>query len=269
MESRVQLKCFKHRGNRLERIDSRVAASLSDEKRKETNIGAHIKNAVAVIQGYAVSEITIALEDLVINKVGLTLILMEHRQAVRQRAVIRGGSGIRFSEAQKLNNWRSMRGRRGVVRHQSLFPKRIFLRDHHRFPHPVMLHHPRFDFSQLNAEAPNLHLKIISSQKLDRSVVPPSGQVAGLIHSRFRFGGKWVPHKSLRRQIRLVQIATRNLDSTDVQFTGYSDGDGRSMLIQNVHLCVRYGATNRNNGGNFFGRAVPSRYVDSGFCGTV
>src|SRR5262245_4078496 len=132
-----------------------------------------------------------------------------------------------------------------------------------------MLHQPRFDFSQLNAEASNLHLKIISSQKLDRSVVPPSGQVTGLIHSRSRFGGKRVQHKSLRRQIRPAQIATRNLNSPDVQFTGYSDGNGRSVSIQDVDLRVRYRTTYRNNAGNFFGRAGPSRYVNSSFCGTV
>src|SRR5262249_32597454 len=107
------------------------------------------------------------------------------------------------------------------------------------------------------------------------SVFLPSGQVAGLIHSRSRFGGKRgkrgkrVPNKSLCRQIQPVQIATRDLNSADMQFTGYSDGDGRSMPIQNVNLRVSYGATNRNNGGNIFGRAGPGRYVDGSFCGTV
>src|SRR5690242_19548423 len=51
--------------------------------------------------------------------------------------------------------------------------------------------------------------------------------------------------KSLRRQLRTVQIAARQATSSDVQFTWHPDGHRLQAGIQDVHLRVGDWATDR------------------------
>src|SRR5215510_12829440 len=42
----------------------------------------------------------------------------------------------------------------------------------------------RLDFTQLDAEASDLHLEVVAAQKLDTAICPIAALVAGLVHPR-------------------------------------------------------------------------------------
>src|SRR5437899_2987766 len=83
---------------------------------------------------------------------------------------------------------------------------------------PVMVLDRQLYLVQLDSEASQLHLIVCPARELDSAVVVPVSEVAGLEKS----GGsmtlvKRVVDKSVRCQVRPVQVSSRKLDSADVQ----------------------------------------------------
>jgi hypothetical protein len=73
-------------------------------------------------------------------------------------------------------------------------------------------------------------------------------------------------------QFGTLQIAARQPVSSDVELSGYSDGDGLQALIQQVDLCIRKRSSDRNRRTGFSPMLVvqaEGRYADSCFGGTV
>src|SRR5688500_4900751 len=96
----------------------------------------------------------------------------------------------------------------------------------------------RLDFSQFNAETANLHLIVIATQALERSIRLPPPQVPGLVQTRVRITAEWIGYEALRGQLRTVQITTRQSHSPDKDFSGHSDRHGLPLPIQDVDLRV-------------------------------
>src|ERR1700689_1725821 len=97
---------------------------------------------------------------------------------------------------------------RNVIRHQTLVPRRIFPRRHHRFTHPRMFSEPGFNLPQLDSVTAHLHLMIVATQKLNVPIRKPTALIPCLVHPRIHTGRIWISQKTLRRQFRLVQITT-------------------------------------------------------------
>src|SRR5579872_2396554 len=132
-----------------------------------------------------------------------------------------------------------------VISHQPLVPARLFPRDYNRLPHSRILRQTRFNLSQLNPKSPDLHLVIVPSQKLDVSVCQPSPQVPCPVHAGLPVAYERIGKKSLRRQLRPIQIPSRHSRTTDVQLPTYPHRHRLSMPIQYVDLRVPYRLPNR------------------------
>ncbi len=117
---------------------------------------------------------------------------------------------------------------RDQVRRQRFIPL-MFAINHHRLFHLRVRGQRAFDFSQLNAVAADLDLKIITPQVFQIAVRPPAHQIAGFIQTgiapRLIFcRGKRVHHKILRGQLRPVPIPAGHTGAPDVKLTGRTEG---------------------------------------------
>src|SRR5947207_1290284 len=79
------------------------------------------------------------------------------------------------------------------------------------------------DLAQLDPEAAHLHLLVYTIQVLDRPIGAPAvgkipRPVAGSVHSRPRPVAERVRDELLRRQIRAVQITSRDPFAADCDF---------------------------------------------------
>src|ERR1700761_2359820 len=109
-----------------------------------------------------------------------------------------------------------------------------------------MLHQPSFDLPQLDAEASDLDLKIVTPQKLDVAVGKPPAQIPRPVHPRPGLVTERIGEKLLCRQLRTVQIPARHSRAADIQLSRHSDRDRLSMYIQYVHPRVRDRTADRN-----------------------
>ncbi len=117
---------------------------------------------------------------------------------------------------------------RNQVRRQRFISLMLAI-NHHRLFHLRMRGQRTFDFSQLNAVAADLDLKIITPQVFQITVRPPAHQIAGFVQTGVALGlifchGKRVRHKILCRQFRPVPIPASHPGTPDVKLAGRTDG---------------------------------------------
>jgi hypothetical protein len=84
VEIRVCGQHFVSGRDRLEGIDASVAAGLSGEEREHSDVCADVENTIAVFQTDAVSQVDLTFEDLFVEVVGFTAILVNDDHPVRQ-----------------------------------------------------------------------------------------------------------------------------------------------------------------------------------------
>src|SRR5882757_430645 len=117
-------------------------------------------------------------------------------------------------------------GMSDVVGNQALVAGGVFAGNDNRIPEGWMFSETGFDFAELDAEAANLHLEIVSSQELDVAVWEKAPQITGFVQARAGFCCERIWDKALSGEFRLIQIATRYARTTDVQFAGYTHRHG-------------------------------------------
>src|SRR6267154_3033782 len=124
------------------------------------------------------------------------------------------------------------------ISHQPLPAFPLFPGHHHRLLHSAMLPHCLFYFSQLDPVASYLYLSVQPSQKFDVPVLQIPPHIPGPVQP---FScSKRTRHKSFRRQLRSVPVASRYSCSSDVHLALHSHRYRLLLLVQYVHLRVRY-----------------------------
>ena len=99
----------------------------------------------------------------------------------------------------------------------------------------------RLDLARLDAEAPDLHLRVRPAQVLQFSGRQPARHVAGAVHP---LAGRpeRVGREPLRRQAGTVQVPARELSAGQVQLTGYPYRYRRQVGVEQVRADVRHRA---------------------------
>src|SRR4051812_34424499 len=93
-----------------------------------------------------------------------------------------------------------------------------------------------FDLAELDAKAADLHLIVVPTQKLERSVREPAADIARLVRARPGLRFERIRHEALGRQLGTIQIPARHRRSTDTELPSDSDRRRPSMAIQHVDL---------------------------------
>src|SRR5688572_22802666 len=99
-----------------------------------------------------------------------------------------------------------------------------------------MLGQHRRDLARLDAVAPQLHLLISASEKLELAIGTVAHQIAGPIEARARYRAKGIWNELLGGQRWLVEIAARHPVAADVQLAGHADRHRLELAIKHVEL---------------------------------
>src|SRR5262249_39240091 len=78
------------------------------------------------------------------------------------------------------------------------------------------------DLSQLDPVSTNLHLEVVTPQKLDLAIRHPPAQITCLVHPTTRFTAKGVRKKSLGRQPGPIEITSRHSVPSDINLSRHS-----------------------------------------------
>src|SRR3954452_15201892 len=99
-----------------------------------------------------------------------------------------------------------------------------------------MGHELRLDLAQLNPSAPDFHLVIDPSEKLDIAVRLITGEIPGEIQTTAGYSAKRIRTKLFSGQVRPIDITTRQTDSTDTKLAGHANRSRLEMFVYNIDL---------------------------------
>src|SRR3569623_447076 len=105
----------------------------------------------------------------------------------------------------------------------------------------------RFDLTQLDAEAADLHLEIVAAQVLDVAVGQPATEIAGLVHPRLRIARERTAHEAFCRQPGTIQVPARDAVAADVNLAGHAHRHQRAVRIQDIDAGIGDGAADRHD----------------------
>ncbi len=127
---------------------------------------------------------------------------------------------------------------RHQVSDQLLRPGRDFADGRRRRQNSRAVHQRRLHLGQLDAEAPELDLRIDPPAELDFAVSGPGAQVAGAVQAPHAARGKRVGHEILGIEFRARDVTARHARAADVQLAGLAGGNRAEAIVENVHLIV-------------------------------
>ncbi len=146
--------------------------------------------------------------------------------------------------------------RRGVVTgevgHQALVAGDVLAHQDERLTHRRVLGKGGLDFTQLDAEAAQLHLEVGAAQEVERAVRQPAHPVSGAVQARAGRGAEDVGHEALGGELGAAQVATGQSDAADEQLPDDSHGHRVQVRVQHVVEGVGDRLANR--------RALPIRH---------
>ena len=119
-----------------------------------------------------------------------------------------------------------------------------FAGDYDRLTHSGLILERRFNLSNFDPEAAQLHLEIRPSEKLQISVRQETRNIAGAIHAISQL--EWIAKKLFGCQIRSLPVATHHAIAADIQIASLARGHRLKPRIQHVDLSVRDGLSNRD-----------------------
>src|SRR6185295_3781165 len=110
-----------------------------------------------------------------------------------------------------------------------------------------MLAQNSLNLAEFNAEAPEFHLLVHSTNEFNFTVGVETREVACFVETRTGFPAERVRDESLCRQPRMVQITARETDTADVNLAGNADWHRPEVLVQQIDLHVGDRPTERRN----------------------
>src|SRR5690606_28366032 len=99
---------------------------------------------------------------------------------------------------------------------QPFVARHVFAHDDRTGSDQRMCEQPAFNLAQFDAEAADFYLVVDAPKELEVAVRQPAYEVAGAVQPARATLVEGIAHELLRRQLRLVQIATRKADATDI-----------------------------------------------------
>lgn len=97
----------------------------------------------------------------------------------------------------------------------------------------------RFHLGEFDAKATQLDLPIGASEIFHVAIRTKTCEVARAIEPAARLRAEPVGNESLRSEIRLVQVASRDAGTAEVEFPCDTDGDRLQVRVEHVRLSIR------------------------------
>src|SRR5690348_7511161 len=135
------------------------------------------------------------------------------------------------------------------VSYQVLAACRVPVYGHNCLPHTRVASQVTLDLAWLDPESANLDLLVVTPEKFNIAVQPPTCEIAGPIDSLTRPPVERVCQKSLGSEIGTVQIAQGDASTTNVELSGHSNGHRSPAAVENVDSCAGNGLSDWQAGG--------------------
>src|SRR5688500_12890734 len=101
-----------------------------------------------------------------------------------------------------------------------------------------MLSKRRFDLTELDAKAANLHLVIDAANKLDVAIRAIAREIAGLVDTRSGVFAEGIGDEFLGTPIGAIQIPPREPATANVQLACHSHRHGIELRIEDINLRI-------------------------------
>jgi len=112
---------------------------------------------------------------------------------------------------------------------------------------------------------------VVNTTEVDEvAVVSEAHEVACLVEALSDIGawdGEF--NEALLCEVRTIEIAASELDTSDVELTWDTDGDGVSVRVENIEACIVDGLADRDEGTLEVWVTGPVGDIDRGFGGAV
>src|SRR5437773_7575287 len=125
------------------------------------------------------------------------------------------------------------------VRHRALISALPFPYFGYRLLYSGTLRQHALDVAQLNTEAAQLHLLVVTTEILDISVIEKTRQIPCPVHAVSSFGTKRIGDEPLCGEVGLAKIPARQTLARQVQLARHPDGHWLMVGIEDVDLSVR------------------------------
>ncbi len=132
----------------------------------------------------------------------------------------------------------------GEPGHQARVAGHVLAHEDEGLAHARKLSEGGFDFTQLDAEATQLHLEVGAAQVVEGAVGQPAHLVAGAVHASAGGGAEGVGQEALCGEGGAAQVATGEARAGDEELSGHADGHGPQLPIQHVDVDVGQRHTN-------------------------
>ncbi len=119
------------------------------------------------------------------------------------------------------------------VGNQPRHARAVLAQHHDVVTHTGNLGQTRLDFTQLQAQAAQFGLRVVTPEEFQIAVSPIAGQIASTVQPLT--GHERAVDEALARQFRQIQVATRNPHAADVQFAGHALGNPLASGIEQVN----------------------------------
>ncbi len=116
----------------------------------------------------------------------------------------------------------------------------VFAGQHHGFAYTGALHQLSFNFAELDTEAAQFDLKVITAEIVDVAVGSPAAEVTGLVHAGIRIGGERIGKEAFGGQFGAVQVATGNTGTRDMDFASHTERNGLTVGVENIDPGIGY-----------------------------
>ncbi len=132
----------------------------------------------------------------------------------------------------------------GEPGHQARVAGHVLAYEDEGLAHARKLGEGGLDFTQLDAEAAQLHLEVGAAQVVEGAVGQPAHLVTGAVHAGARGGVEGVGQEALCGEGGAAQVATGEARAGDEELSRHADGHGPQLPIQHVDVDVGQGPTN-------------------------
>ncbi|KOG05785.1 Uncharacterized protein ABJ98_3636 [Pseudomonas syringae pv. aceris] len=136
--------------------------------------------------------------------------------------------------AQVVYVHRGVPGHQGVISHQTLVAGNVFAGSDHGFVDRRVFGQTRIDLAELDTEAADFHLIIVTAEVFDIAVWQVAAQVAGAVHTCCWLLAERIREEAFGSEFVTVQVATGHTGTANVDFTRNTQWHGLLLLIQQV-----------------------------------
>src|SRR5436309_1341985 len=106
----------------------------------------------------------------------------------------------------------------------------------YRLAHVFVFLKSRLDFAELYAKAAHLHLVVCASEEFEFSRSKPATQITGAVYPSI---AERIVQKSLRGQLRTVDVAARYTRTSDIDLAAHANGHRLTIGIEDVDAEMR------------------------------